>query len=85
MAIDHEKSLPDDVAAKRADHAEMEHVDVEKRAVDDRAGAVTYTAEEERAVMHKLDRNLLPLIFVLYSLSVLDRSNLGASVGVRSS
>lgn len=77
MAIDHEKSLPDDVAAKRADHAEMEHVDVEKRAVDDRAGAVTYTAEEERAVMHKLDRNLLPLIFVLYSLSVLDRSNLG--------
>lgn len=35
------------------------------------------TEAEEAAVMRKLDRHLLPLIFVLYSLSVLDRSNLG--------
>lgn len=35
------------------------------------------TAEEETAVIRKLDRRLLPLVFVLYSLSVLDRSNLG--------
>jgi hypothetical protein len=36
-----------------------------------------YTKEEEEEVMRKLDWYLMPLIFVLYSLSVLDRSNLG--------
>ena len=35
------------------------------------------TAAEEAAVIRKLDFRLLPLVFVLYSLSVLDRSNLG--------
>lgn len=35
------------------------------------------TAQEEAAVIRKLDWRLLPLVFVLYSLSVLDRSNLG--------
>ena len=35
------------------------------------------TPEEESAVIRKLDLRLLPLVFVLYSLSVLDRSNLG--------
>lgn len=39
--------------------------------------APTYTEAEENAVIRKLDWHLLPLIFVLYSLSVLDRSNLG--------
>ncbi|KGQ00984.1 hypothetical protein PAAG_12357 [Paracoccidioides lutzii Pb01] len=37
----------------------------------------TFTEEEEKVVIRKLDWNLLPLIFVLYSLSILDRSNLG--------
>lgn len=36
-----------------------------------------FTEEEEEAVIRKLDWHLMPLIFVLYSLSVLDRSNLG--------
>jgi hypothetical protein len=36
-----------------------------------------FTKEEEEAVIRKLDWHLMPLIFVLYSLSVLDRSNLG--------
>ncbi|KAK5117969.1 hypothetical protein LTR62_004013 [Meristemomyces frigidus] len=35
------------------------------------------TPEEEARVIRKLDRRLLPLVFVLYSLAVLDRSNLG--------
>lgn len=35
------------------------------------------TKEEERHVRRKLDRRLLPLVFILYSLAVLDRSNLG--------
>ncbi|OJJ41697.1 hypothetical protein ASPWEDRAFT_102264 [Aspergillus wentii DTO 134E9] len=37
----------------------------------------TFTLEEENRVYRKLDWNLMPLIFILYSLSVLDRSNLG--------
>ena len=41
------------------------------------APITTTTKEEEAAVIRKLDWNIMPLIFVLYSLSVLDRSNLG--------
>ena len=37
----------------------------------------SFTPEEEASVIRKLDRRLLPIVFVLYSLSVLDRSNLG--------
>ncbi|RFU23683.1 hypothetical protein B7463_g12656, partial [Scytalidium lignicola] len=36
-----------------------------------------FTKEEEEAVIRKLDWHLMPLIFALYSMSVLDRSNLG--------
>jgi hypothetical protein len=43
----------------------------------DPALAPQYTKKEEDAVIRKLDWHLMPLIFVLYSLSVLDRSNLG--------
>ncbi|KAI0905693.1 retrograde regulation protein 2 [Ustulina deusta] len=35
------------------------------------------TPEEEEAVIKKLDWRLMPMIFIIYSLSVLDRSNLG--------
>ncbi|SMQ48325.1 unnamed protein product [Zymoseptoria tritici ST99CH_3D7] len=35
------------------------------------------TPEEESRVIRKLDKRLLPLVFTLYSLAVLDRSNLG--------
>ncbi|KAI0197009.1 major facilitator superfamily domain-containing protein [Astrocystis sublimbata] len=35
------------------------------------------TPEEEASVIRKLDWRLMPLIFTIYSLSVLDRSNLG--------
>ncbi|KAI1810652.1 retrograde regulation protein 2 [Poronia punctata] len=35
------------------------------------------TLEEEKAVIRKLDWHLMPMIFIIYSLSVLDRSNLG--------
>jgi hypothetical protein len=36
-----------------------------------------FTPEEEARVIRKLDYRLLPFLFLLYSLSVLDRSNLG--------
>lgn len=35
------------------------------------------TPEEEAAVIRKLDWHLLPFVFLLYMLAVLDRSNLG--------
>lgn len=35
------------------------------------------TPSEEAAIIRKLDYRLLPVVFVLYSLAVLDRSNLG--------
>lgn len=38
---------------------------------------VDYTDAEIRKVVRKLDWHLLPLCFVLYTFSVLDRSNLG--------
>ena len=41
------------------------------------APTTTTTKEEEHAVIRSLDWHIMPLIFVLYSLSVLDRSNLG--------
>ncbi|GAA6003365.1 hypothetical protein JCM10207_000296 [Rhodosporidiobolus poonsookiae] len=38
---------------------------------------VTWTAEEERKIVRKLDFRLLPLLWVLFMLSFLDRSNIG--------
>lgn len=53
---------------------EMENVDLTGEYGDDYMPA---TQEEEKRVIRKLDARLLPFVFVLYSLSVLDRSNLG--------
>ena len=41
------------------------------------ATGLVATQEEEDAVFRKIDWRLLPFVFVLYTLSVLDRSNLG--------
>ena len=38
---------------------------------------VPATEAEETAVIRKLDYHLLPFVFLLYMLAVLDRSNLG--------
>lgn len=53
---------------------QLEHVQTKER---HEHVFVRPTAQEEAAVIRKLDWRLLPLVFVLYSLSVLDRSNLG--------
>jgi sugar phosphate permease len=45
--------------------------------LSDSPPTISYTAEEKRKVIRKLDFNLVPLCFALYTLSVLDRSNLG--------
>lgn len=54
---------------------EMAENGISDRGSDDAVAPIS--AAEEAAVIRKLDIRLLPLIFVLYSLSVLDRSNLG--------
>ena len=41
------------------------------------APKTTITPEEEKRVIRSLDWHIMPVIFLLYSLSVLDRSNLG--------
>jgi hypothetical protein len=50
---------------------------MEEAASDLKTPQIQFTQEEADRVYRKLDWNLMPLIFVLYSLSVLDRSNLG--------
>lgn len=45
--------------------------------VQDAKPSPSFTIEEENRVYRKLDWHLMPLLFVLYSLSVLDRANLG--------
>ncbi|OJZ88876.1 hypothetical protein ASPFODRAFT_127854 [Aspergillus luchuensis CBS 106.47] len=57
----------------KADISELEYV---KGNAPGNAGP-TFSIEDENRVYRKLDWNLMPLVFVLYSLSVLDRSNLG--------
>jgi hypothetical protein len=60
----------------------VEH-DATREAVGNKTGGVipapdlVFTQKEEDAVHRKIDYRLLPLVFVLYSLAVLDRSNLG--------
>lgn len=56
----------------------LEHVDtVLKEKAGLPADYVPATPEEEAAVIRRLDWHLLPFVFLLYSLAVLDRSNLG--------
>jgi hypothetical protein len=43
----------------------------------DPVSELVFTKQDEAKVFRKLDYRLLPLVFVLYSFSVLDRSNLG--------
>ncbi|GJN73727.1 hypothetical protein PCL_02722 [Purpureocillium lilacinum] len=57
--------------------SQTDHHEGEEQGIDLGTGRPSYTKEEVQRVIYKLDRHLLPLLFVLYSLSVLDRSNLG--------
>lgn len=80
----HDAGIEEDIAEPR-DHssshdekpelANIEDVERQKEQVEARLSR--FTKEEEEAVIRKLDWHLMPLIFVLYSFSVLDRSNLG--------
>lgn len=62
--------------AKEFEHPEMIAA-VEKVAGVTPNADLHFTKEEEDRIWRKLDYRLLPLVFTLYTLSVLDRSNLG--------
>lgn len=62
---------------EKVDSENIEDVKIESQP---QARISRFTKEEEEAVIRKLDWHLMPLIFVLYSISVLDRSNLGNAV-----
>ena len=62
--------MEDKLDGEQVERSSVEHV-------DDVSAWIPATAKEEAAVIRKLDLRLLPLVFVLYSFSVLDRSNLG--------
>lgn len=64
-SVDHEKAQLENVEVVTRDHSKAQ------------PRLSRFSIEEEEAVIRKLDWHLMPLIFVLYSLSVLDRSNLG--------
>jgi len=68
-------SSKEDEHSEKPEIANIEDVEHQKEQVEARLNRFTH--EEEEAVIRKLDWHLMPLIFVLYSLSVLDRSNLG--------
>lgn len=64
-----------DIEKKAPIEAELATAQIEQK--EQGSSFVRPTPEEEARVIRKLDWRLLPMVFVLYSLSVLDRSNLG--------
>lgn len=77
---DIEKHSPSTSLGEKSHHVHLE--DGNTRNAPELSGVQTEpnfvaTPEEEARVIRKLDYRLLPFVFVLYSLSVLDRSNLG--------
>lgn len=75
IARHNKRSLSTD--EEKIDHQNVEDVEAVKHEGPAEVRLSQFTKEEEEAVIRKLDWHLMPLIFVLYSLSVLDRSNLG--------
>lgn len=71
-----EKHDPEKASSSHAERTASEAAPG-KEAYAPPADFVYPTPAEEAAVIRKLDWRLIPLVFVLYMLSVLDRSNLG--------
>lgn len=67
----------DEKSSSSREEDSKEKYEIGGAGTEDATSFVPPTAEEERRVIRKLDFRLLPLVFVLYSLAVLDRSNLG--------
>lgn len=67
MALEEKRTNQDAVALQ------LEEIKTKEQA----SIVATPTAAEEAAVIRKLDWRLLPMVFILYTLAILDRSNLG--------
>jgi hypothetical protein len=78
-STDPDKSVtPEHSASDAVGQQEAEEFKLETLPTQNTTGSLqAFSKEEEDAVIRKLDWYLMPLIFILYSLSVLDRSNLG--------
>ena len=74
--IETEKHDPEKKWSSQAEQKEVEPA-AGKEAYAPSNDFVYPTPKEEAAVIRKLDWRLMPIVFVLYMLAVLDRSNLG--------
>jgi hypothetical protein len=71
-------AIPANDALNAIDQQKTEEVELETIPTKNTTNSLqVFSKQEEDAVIRKLDWHLMPLIFLLYSLSVLDRSNLG--------
>ena len=71
--IEHEKRDPEKYSSDAEHKNHIDQNDHSKEASD----FVYPTPKEEAAVIRKLDFHIMPIVFILYMLSVLDRANLG--------
>ena len=67
------RGSPHEITPEKLEASQYDNVDLAEKPLP----PIEFTEEEKNRVIRKLDWRLMPLIFVLYSLSVLDRSNLG--------
>jgi len=63
------------------DKTVVQHVDEARKGSLAETEYVTGTAEEKRLV-RKIDRHLLPMLWVMYILNYLDRTNIGVSPAI---
>lgn len=64
------------MAELKQDKYELDELEKAEKPIDGQ-GIDAPTQEERDAYIRKLDFHIMPVIFVIYMLSVLDRSNLG--------
>lgn len=69
------KATPEE--AQFAAKPDLDEIEKAEKHFDADGEVLPPTQEERDAYIRKLDRNMMPVIFVIYMLSVLDRSNLG--------
>ena len=75
--LDIEKHDPEKASSTQAENKDVPVVPPGKEDYAPPPDFVYPTPKEEAAVIWKLDKRLIPIVFFLYMLSVLDRSNLG--------
>ncbi|GAA5867460.1 hypothetical protein JCM3774_002910 [Rhodotorula dairenensis] len=73
--IEAEKDLADVVVL----HEDLDAVDITQEGIHavHTVDGVSWTQDEERAIVRKMDWNIVPLVWALFMLSFLDRSNIG--------